>query len=59
MANSAMTLCKNGKRAYTRGWNGSRHIKRATSRKARRIARKAVKDNEGFITEPTTKGWVW
>lgn len=59
MGSEAMTLSRNGKRAYTRGWDGARHVKRATAKKSRRIARKAVRDNEGVVMEPVTKGWVW
>jgi len=59
MASEAMTLGKNGKRYITRGWPGSHHVKRATSKKARRIARKAIRETDGDIMEATTKGWVW
>lgn len=59
MAVEAKTLSKNGKRAYTRGWTGSRWVKRATSKKARRNAREAIRDNDGDILKPATKGWVW
>lgn len=59
MASDCMTLSKNGKRKYTQGWTGSHHVKRNTSKKARRIARAAIRDNEGVINKPTTKGWSW
>jgi hypothetical protein len=60
MASEAMALCCKGKRKYTRGWTGAAYVKRATSKRARRLAREALKDGgEGEITKPLTRGWVW
>lgn len=59
MAAEAMTLCKNGKRKYTRGWEGAKYVKRATAKKARRNVRKAIRDNDGEVLKADTKGWVW
>lgn len=53
------TLSRNGKRYHTRDWSGSGHIKRATAKYARRLARKAIRDNDGDITFSVINGWVW
>jgi hypothetical protein len=54
-----MSLCENGKRKYTRGWDGAKYVKRQTSRKARRNVRAAIRDNDGEVLQANTKGWVW
>lgn len=59
MASEAMKLCDNGKRGYTRGWKGSRWVKRQTAKKSRRASRAAIRTNEGDVLKAPTKGWVW
>jgi hypothetical protein len=53
------TLCKNGKRAYTRGWTGAKWVKRQTSKRSRRLANTAIRCNDGESVERLIRGWVW
>lgn len=46
MAADVGTLRHKGGRFITRGWNGTGYVKRATAKRARRLARRAVRDNE-------------
>ncbi len=54
-----MQLTNKGGRDYTRGWSGSKYVKKQTARKARRHARASIRDNDGEITKALVHGWVW
>lgn len=59
MAADVGTLRHKGGRYETRGWNGAGYVKRATAKRARRLARRAVRDNESDVIASATKGWSW
>lgn len=59
MASEAMALCNKGGRYQTRGWTGARWVKRNTSKRSRRLARAAIRDNNGESTVAVRHGWVW
>lgn len=56
---AANTLSRNGKRYVTRGWRGARYVKRATSKRARRLAREAIRENDGESVKAVIRGWIW
>lgn len=56
---SIMTLCSRGRRGPTRGWRNAKHVKRATNKLRRRLARAALRSDDGDIKIKLTQGWVW
>jgi hypothetical protein len=52
-------LTDKGGRYVNRGWRGAKYVKRQTAKHSRRIAREAIRDNDGEVLKPLTKGWEW
>lgn len=59
MSNKVMQLTHKGGRYQTRGWTGAKFVKRQTSKKSRRLIKKAIRENEGEEQKPIIRGWNW
>lgn len=59
MAVSNLSLTHKGGRKQTRGWVGSKHYKKQTSRANRRYVLRQLKEGQEDIVSASKKGWVW